>query len=73
MAIVIVAVVLVNGVVMIISPTRRFKLPSWLRAQGTLTEEHYTRGLGSIQIRLLGAAFVAFICWMGYGLLRGPK
>jgi uncharacterized membrane protein len=39
-AIIVVALVLVNGVVMMISPTRWFKLPSWLRAQGTLTEEH---------------------------------
>jgi hypothetical protein len=56
----------VNGVVMLISPRTFFSLPTWLRAQGTLTEERYSSGPGAIQLRILGAVLTGGISWLVY-------
>jgi hypothetical protein len=47
-----------NGLIMLVSPRAWFRLPSWLAFQGSLTEAKYGRGLGAIQVRLLGAIFL---------------
>ena len=54
---------------MLLSPRRWFDLPEWLSAKGTLTRERYSKGIGAVQIRLLGAAFLALILWMCSRLL----
>jgi hypothetical protein len=56
---------------MLFSPRKWFGLPQWLSAKGTLTRERYSKGLGAIQIRLLGAAFLALTLWMCSQLLGG--
>ena len=68
-AIVTVTVGTLNGAMMLLSPRRWFDLPEWLSAKGTLTRERYSKGIGAVQIRLLGAAFLALILWMCSRLL----
>ena len=41
------AVVFVNALFMLASPRAWFRLPGWIRAQGTLTEGKYATGWGS--------------------------
>ena len=55
-----------NGAFMLVSPRRWFKLPAWLRASGSLTEAQYSSVWGAVQVRLTGAAFIAFTTWMLY-------
>jgi len=64
---------LLNGIVMLASPQRWFRLPGWLRTQqGTLTEREHSSGWGAIRLRLMGAAFVGSVSWVLYSLLRHP-
>jgi len=51
------------------SPRSWFRLPGWLRAQGSLIEDKYTSGWGAIQIRLTGALVLAAIAWVLYDML----
>jgi len=53
------AVWVFNGLIMLASPRAWFRLPSWLGFQGALTEAKYGSGWGAIQVRLLGAIFLA--------------
>jgi hypothetical protein len=62
------AVVFVNALFMLASPTAWFRLPGWIRAQGTLTEEKYATGWGAISVRLTGAVMLAVIAWVLYDL-----
>jgi hypothetical protein len=58
----------INGCFMLISPKAWFRLPCWVAARGPLTEAKYGRGPASMQIRLLGAIFIAFpvLCLMDF-------
>lgn len=61
----------VNACYMLVSPRAWFRLPGWLRAEGSLTEGKYTTGWGAIQVRLTGALFLLVIGWVIYeSLLR---
>jgi hypothetical protein len=62
------AITLINGAVMLISPRRWFDLPAWLRAQGTLTPENNLKGWGAFQVRFIGAGMLGIAIWMCYGL-----
>jgi len=53
------AVWVFNGLIMLVSPRAWFRLPSWRGFQGSLTEAKYGSGWGAIQVRLLGAIFLA--------------
>lgn len=60
-----VAVVMVlNGTFMLISPSAWFRLPSWLRAQGTLTQDRYSSGWGALQLPIAGGLIIASIIWV---------
>lgn len=61
---VVVALIAINASVMLISPRAWFRLPNWLRAQGTLTEEKYGSGWGAMQLRLGGAVILMLIVWI---------
>jgi hypothetical protein len=61
---VVVALITINASVMLISPRAWFRLPNWLRAQGTLTEEKYGSGWGAMQLRLGGAVILMLIVWI---------
>lgn len=63
--------VVVNAGFMLASPRAWFRLPEWIRAQGTLTEKVYGSGWGAVVLRLTGAVILATIAWVLYdSLLR---
>jgi hypothetical protein len=62
--------ILLNGVIMLASPRSWFKLPGWLRPQGTFTEKEYSAGWGSVRLRFMGAVFVGAISWLIYSLFQ---
>lgn len=59
-----VSVVSINAAYMLVSPQAWYRLPSWLRLNGSLTEDRYSTGWGAIQIRLTGAMILAAIAWV---------
>jgi hypothetical protein len=58
----------INGCFMLISPKAWFRLPRWFPARGPLSETKYGSGSASMQVRILGAIFIAFPVWclMGF-------
>jgi hypothetical protein len=49
-----------NATIMLASPKRWFQLPSpWSGVRGTMTEQKYGNTWGHLQIRILGAIFLA--------------
>ncbi len=56
----------INALYMIVSPRAWFRLPDWIRAQGTLTEDKYSSGWGGFELRLAGAAMLATIALIWY-------
>jgi len=62
-------VISVNALFMLASPKVWFRLPGWIRAQGSLTEQKYASGWGGIQVRLAGAAMLAVVAWVVFDLL----
>jgi len=54
----------INAAFMLASPRTWFRLPGWLRAQGSLTEDKYSSGWGAIQIRVTGALILTAIAWV---------
>ena len=72
-AIVVAAIMAINGAFMLVSPRAWYRLPSWLRAQGTLSEAEYGSGWGAVQLRIVGAAILAAIAWAVYSLLTGRR
>lgn len=55
-----------NALYMLFSPKAWFRLPGWLRASGTLTEDKFSAGWGGVQIRIAGALFLVVIAWVLY-------
>lgn len=62
--------VTINAAFMLASPRTWFRLPGWLRAQGSLAADKYSRGWGAIQVRLLGGIILGAIVWVLYDILR---
>jgi hypothetical protein len=60
------AILIVNAACMAASPRAWFRLPSWIRAQGSLTPEKYTTGWGGLQVRFAGAIMLAVLLWVIY-------
>jgi hypothetical protein len=59
----------INAAFMLASPRTWFRLPGWLRTQGSLTKDKYASGWGAIQIRLTGAVILAAIAWVLYDMV----
>src|SRR5579864_2502415 len=59
---------LINGTVMMVSPRKWFELPNWIAARGTLRAGEYSRGLGGLQVRILGAMLVGIPCWVCFDI-----
>ncbi len=59
----------INAAFMLASPRAWFRLPGWLKAQGSLSEERYRHGLGALEIRFVGAVILAALAWGGYEIL----
>jgi len=56
----------VNAFFMLVSPRAWFRLPGWIRAQGSLAEQKYASGRGAVEVRLTGAVILAGIAWVLY-------
>ena len=56
----------VNALYMLISPRAWFRLPGWIRANGSLTEKQYASGWGAAQVRITGGMGIAVILWVFY-------
>ena len=59
----------INAAVMVASPRSWFRLPGWLRAQGSLMENKYSNGWGAVQVRLTGGIVLIAIAWVLYDML----
>jgi hypothetical protein len=68
-AVIVGLVMTINAAFMFVSPRSWFRLPTWLRAQGSMIEDKYASGWGAIQIRLTGAVVLAAIAWVLYDML----
>jgi hypothetical protein len=62
-------VLAINAAFMLVSPRAWYRLPGWLRKNGSLTEDKYATGWGAIQVRLTGAGMLATIAWVLYVML----
>lgn len=62
-------VLALNAAFMLVSPRAWFRLPGWLRKEGSLTEDKYATGWGAIQVRLTGAGMLTVIAYVLYDLL----
>jgi hypothetical protein len=60
---------LFNGAVMLISPKAWWRLPSWLAGHGTTERKYDSRG-GRLQVRALGAIFIAVVAYVVIDILR---
>ena len=67
-AILVGVIMTLNAAFMLASPRSWFRLPTWLKAQGSLIEGKYASGWGAIQIRLTGALILAAIAWVLYDM-----
>jgi hypothetical protein len=67
-AVVVGLVMTINAAFMLASPRSWFRLPTSLRAQGSLIEDKYANGWGAIQIRMTGALILAAIAWVLYDM-----
>lgn len=67
-AILVGVVMTINAAFMLASPRSWFRLPAWIRAQGSLIEDKYGSGWGAIQIRVTGALILAAITWVLYDM-----
>lgn len=67
-AIVVGVLMTINSAFMLVSPRRWFRLPGWLRAQGSLSEDKYASGWGAIQVRVTGAVILIAIAWVLYDM-----
>ena len=57
-------IMVINAVVMLVSPRAWLRLPGWLRAQGK-----FATGWGGLHVRLTGALILASIAWVLYEML----
>lgn len=61
--------IVVNGLYMLVSPRAWYRLPRWFRASGGLPEEEYNRGWATLQVRFVGATFLAVTVWVLYDIV----
>jgi hypothetical protein len=58
-----------NAAIMLASPKLWFQLPSWSGVHGTMTEQKYGNTWGHLQIRILGAIFLAVSLGIIYDII----
>jgi hypothetical protein len=68
-----IAAVGANALLMLISPRLWFRFPQWIRLSGSLTAEKFSSGSGALQVRLLGAGFLAILFWFMHGCLSSHR
>ena len=62
----------VNAICMLVSPRAWFRLPYWLRAEGTLSQARFGRPTGLLFLRLAGGLILLSMAWLGR-VLKGMK
>ncbi len=67
-AVIVGILMVINALFMLASPRAWFRLPKWLRAQGTMTEDRYGSGWGAIQVQLAGGLILGAIAWVVYDM-----
>lgn len=72
-AVIVAVVMVINASFMLVSPRAWFRLPSWLRAQGTMREDRYGSGWGALQVRVGGALVLVAIAWVIYDMGFGHR
>ena len=55
--------VTVNAILMLISPEVWFRLPRWIRFSGSLRAAKFRKGVGAIQVRILGGCLLGIVVW----------
>jgi hypothetical protein len=60
-----------NGLMMLISPRKWYRMPFWIRLSGILSRDKYQSGWGAIQIRLLGAILFFVVVYFIYSAFSG--
>ena len=68
-----VAAIFVNATAMLVSPEVWFRMPAWIRLNGTLTRAKYAKGQGAVQIRLLGAIFLGLLAYMFHAVFAAHR
>jgi uncharacterized membrane protein YphA (DoxX/SURF4 family) len=69
LAVVVAFIVIVNALFMLASPRAWFRLPSWIRAQGVLTEHKYGSGWRGALVRVLGALILIIVGGIIYDIV----
>jgi hypothetical protein len=62
-----------NALFMLISPKAWFRLPSWLRGSGKMSEEEYGSGWGAVDVQTLGAIFLGAAVYVLYDMFLRHK
>jgi hypothetical protein len=60
------AYIIVNAAYMLVSPRAWYRLPRWLRANGSLSESKYSTGPEALTIRMTGLLLLGTIAWVLY-------
>lgn len=69
MLVLLVVALSINAAFMLISPRMWFRLPDWIRANGSFTEKQFETGWGAIHVRIVGALALGTILWVLYDAL----
>jgi hypothetical protein len=72
-AIVFLGVMLFNGLTMLFSPARWFRLPRYIGFQGSLSRDRLSTISGRLGIRVLGLVFVTATLSMIAGFFEAPR
>jgi uncharacterized protein YjeT (DUF2065 family) len=63
--------IVINGLLMFVSPRAWFRLPRGLKASGSLSAGRYSSGWGAIEVRLAGAAVLGLMVYMFRRIFAG--
>lgn len=63
------ALMLFNGLIMLISPRRWFEIPPYVAFRGTVPRSSLSTIEGRLRIRVLGLVLTLFILWMAFGVI----
>jgi len=67
------SMLLLNGVIMAVSPRQWSKVPPWLRTEGIWTDSRFSTRLGQRGVRLTGVLILAFLAWAFWSLFLRPR
>jgi len=66
--------ILVNGSLMLLSPTKWLRLPYWARSVAGISPKRHSAGVGALQLRLTGAVLIGILTGLVYMMFfRHPR